>query len=414
LKCAQILALSDVAKRNRRSKDVRALDILHKRLTDAMGFMHKARWNALWLIAIAAIEGERLWLTALGRARPGGARPKHAIKAVDRLLGNGAAHKERFAVYRAIAHLILRDGSHPIVLVDTVEVRAGWFALVASVPFRGRSFPICAHTTRRVKPRRPALRQFLGHLKEIIPTGCRPIFVSDAGFESPWFNAVAERGWDYVGRIRNLTKLQMGGRWMEHSEIHRLATNRAKNLGTVEFPRSAPRPRRAVLSKEPEKKHRHRRNRSGRIGHQDHDHRYRDAAHEPWLLTTSLTARPSTVVAIFAQRMRIEETFRDVKNHRWGWSLRHCGSRTRERLDVLLLVATLGLFMQQLVGVAAENLRLHREHQANTERRRRVLSLFVLGGYVLRARDARVRRPELIAALAEIRAATSVLDQVKG
>ena len=394
---------------------MRALEILHTRLTEAMSFMHKARWNAVWLVALALIDGERLWLTALGRARPGTARRKHAIKAVDRLLGSAALHAQRRAVYGAIAQLILRREARPIVLVDTVEIRVGWFALVASVAFRGRSFPICAHATRRMKPRGPALRQFLGQLHHILPCDCRPIFVTDAGFESPWFEAVEEFGWDYVGRVRNLTKMLVDGEWLGNPALHRRATNRAKNLGLAAFPRSSPRWRRLVLAKKPETKHRRRRSRSGRIGRRKDDRQHAKAAREPWLLATSLTARPSVVVAIFAWRMRIEETFRDVKNHRWGWSLRHCGSRTRRRLDALLLIGAIALFVQQSVGLAAENLGLQREHQANTERRHRVLSLFVLGGLVLRGADLeRVPAASISVALWQIREATKQFNAHEG
>jgi hypothetical protein len=138
--------------------------------------------------------------------------------------------------------------------------------------------------------------------------------------------------------------------------------------------------------------------------HKNDDRNYRRGAHEPWVLTTSLTARPSAVVAAFALRMHIEETFRDVKNLRWGWSLRHCGSRSRNRLEALLLIGAIALLVQQIAGCAAESLELHREHQANTERRRRVLSIFVLGGLVLRGGDAtRLTASALAEAFAQVR-----------
>ena len=389
---------------------MRALEILHTHLTDSLSFMHKARWTALWFAVQALITGERLWLTALGRARPGTARAKHAIKAIDRLVGNVKLHAERHLVYRAIAEMVVRPGSRPVLLVDTVEVRAGWFALVASVPFRGRSFPICAHATRRIKPRAPALVQFLRDLHKVLPPGCRPVFVSDAGFESPWFEAVRAMGWDYVGRVRNNTKFLVDGRWVGNRALHRRATNRAKNLGLILFPKMRhPAYHRMVLAKKPITSHRRRRGRSGRVAHKGIDHRYRRGAREPWLLATSLTSRPDAVVSVFALRMQIEQTFRDAKNFRWGWSLRHCGSRSRRRLDILLLVGALGLLAQQLVGQAAENLGLHREHQANTERRRRVLSIFVLGGLVLRAADVRVTSAAILWALSQLRAETGPL-----
>src|SRR5262249_43518548 len=57
---------------------------------------------------------------------------------------------------------------------------------------------------------------------------------------------------------------------------------------------------------------------------------------EPWLLATSLPhASAATVCDIYATRMQIEETFRDTKNPRFGWSLQHARYRSTRRLDNL-------------------------------------------------------------------------------
>lgn len=37
----------------------------------------------------------------------------------------------------------------------------------------------------------------------MLPPNCRAIFVTDAGFRTPWFKQVKAFGWDWVGRIRN-------------------------------------------------------------------------------------------------------------------------------------------------------------------------------------------------------------------
>lgn len=393
---------------------MRALDILHSRLTEAMDFMHSARWRALWLVARAVITGEQLWLTALGRSRPGSAHVKHSIKAVDRLLGSRQLFADRRLVYRGLASLIIPPGSCPIVLVDVVEIRPRWFALVASVPFAGRSFVVYACVSRCHKPRKPALVRFLRDLGQILPSS-RPVLVTDAGFESPWFDAVASVGWDFVGRVRNATKLLIDGKWVGNKQVHRRATNRARSLGCVAFPRNSPTKRRMVLARKPKSGHRRRYTRGGRIGKRRVDHEQRRNAREPWLLATSLTSRPSIIVAIFARRMRIEQTFRDVKNFRWGWSLRHCGSRSRQRLELLLLIGALALLVQQVIGRAAENLNLAREHQANTERRRRVLSIFVLGGLVLRGADRhRVPQASISVALRQLQKSTAQFDPDDG
>lgn len=47
------------------------------------------------------------------------------------------------------------------------------------------------------------MQKFLDTLAQVLPEGCRPIMVTDAGFRSPWFRNVEALGWSYVGRVRN-------------------------------------------------------------------------------------------------------------------------------------------------------------------------------------------------------------------
>ena len=81
--------------------------------------------------------------------------------------------------------------------------------------------------------------------------------------------------------------------------------------------------------------------------------------------------------------MQIEETFRDTKNHRFGWSLGDVRLSTPERTAVLLTLAALAFLVVTLIGMAAERRGEHRAYQANTERRR-VLSFLVLAAAILR------------------------------
>jgi hypothetical protein len=120
--------------------------------------------------------------------------------------------------------------------------------------------------------------------------------------------------------------------------------------------------------------------------------KHRRGATEPWILATSLNCSPAGVVAIYAKRMQIEQTFRDAKSPRFGVSLSHARTNSVERADVLLLIAALVHALAVLVGLAAERARLHLREQANTVVRRRVLSLASLGRLILaRGKDSIVR-----------------------
>lgn len=364
---------------------MRALEILHDQLQSGMAFLHAKRWRALWCCVQALLIGKQLWLTGLGRQWPTAARRKHGIKAVDRFLGNPEVSRQRFQIAQAlVAYVLPKQCRRPIVLVDTMEIRHKIIAITASLAHNGRALPIWSTITKALRMNAAECRRFLDELKKVFPTdlNLRPVIVTDGGFESAWFDELDRLGWDYAGRVRGQSKILHRGRWLRCQQLHHLATKRPKNLGWAKFPMRNPRQRRLVLSKLPKSRHRRIKTRRGPGNDSNYKH-YRKNAHEPLLLTTSLTSRSVHIVEIYKLRMQIEQSFRDLKCFRWGWSLRHCRTRSRSRLELLLLVASIATIVQQLVGIAGEASHLDRRHQANTVRDRRVLSVFLLGGLLL-------------------------------
>lgn len=360
---------------------------LQRRLHAGLTFMHAQRQQALWRAVEALLVGGKLWLSGLGRFRCAPSQDKHGIKAIDRLLGSRPLHGELVGIYRAIAAWLLR-GREPIVLVDITEIRPGVCALTAALALSGRSLPIYGMVRRKKTiTRRRTLSTFLNRLGSVMPDDVTPIVVTDAGFESPWFDEVEQRGWHYVGRVRHRTRFLYRGQWSSAQDLHSLATSRARSLGSVPFPRQKPRARRLVLSKQRTSKGRVRSNTRRRKGRTANDRRCEKAAREPWLLATSLSCTASTVVQIYAMRMQIEQNYRDTKSHRWGWQLSMSGSRSNQRLEILLLISALGLLAVLAAGAIAELSNHHWRYQANTERSRRVLSWFALGVLILRRDD---------------------------
>ena len=62
--------------------------ILSRLLRCCQPFMHAARWQALHDVALAAVCGKALTLTALALGIARHSSLRHRIKCVDRLLGN--------------------------------------------------------------------------------------------------------------------------------------------------------------------------------------------------------------------------------------------------------------------------------------------------------------------------------------
>jgi hypothetical protein len=107
----------------------------------------------------------------------------------------------------------------------------------------------------------------------------------------------------------------------------------------------------------------------------------RASAHEPLLLAHSPklnTYRADEIVAMYAQRMQIEECFRDTKSVVRGMGFEIGRSTTELRLQALLMVAGLAAFLLWHIGQLGEAEGLHRRFKATT-RVERELSLITLG-----------------------------------
>jgi hypothetical protein len=369
---------------------------------------HCARQEALLKLVRALLSGSKLSVTQLGRHRAGAAYPKLHIKAADRLLGNQHLHAERDGIYRALARTLLAGIQRPLILVDwsDADLRRRWLMIKAAVAVGGRAVSVYEKVYPMKRYNSPKThREFLFALKSILPDGCNPILVTDAGFRGPWFKAVESHGWDWIGRIRNKIKYYRveTQRWQYTDALYKRATARVQHIGEViASPRHGyrfrmylvrayqPRVGRPPLT----------RPQGGRA------RQYRRLHRAPWLIATSLPhSRKSSlrIKRLYAQRMQIEETFRDTKSHRWGFGLNYARCDDGRRLEVLLLIAALASLVLWLVGIHGRLLNWVRRLQANTETRRPVLSTVFVGRQLLSRTDLHITAADLQLALTELR-----------
>lgn len=366
--------------------------VLSRWLDDRSVIGHSTRSAALVRVVRAVLTGGKLSLTHLGRSLRGSAQVKHEIKSVDRLLGNRHLQDERDGVYRAISRTLLSGIKRPVIIVDWSDFELGrqWLMLKAAVPVRGRAISLYERVFPFKRYNSPgAHREFLRALHSILPEGCRPIIVTDAGFRGPWFRAVEAYGWDWVGRIRNKIKYyrEQTGRWCFTDSLYQQATVATRYVGEVALSRRHQYRFKLYLVRAYRPRH-------GRPPHRGPKGpgttMYRRLHKAPWLLATSLPHERGSerrIKQLYSQRMQIEETFRDLKCHRWGFGLRYARCRTAGRLEILLLLGTLATLVAWLVGLAGRALNWHRHLQANTERKREVLSTFFIGRELLRHGD---------------------------
>lgn len=316
--------------------------------------------NLLFAVA-ALLTGRRLTLMELARHWPGAARIGAPLKRADRFLGNPRVQAVRVRLYQAAMAWLLRC-PRPVLIVDWSELKADgqWHLLRAGVVARGRTLTLYeeVHPEHR-KNARAVEAAFLKRLRALLPDRVRPIVVTDAGFRVPWFRAVEALGWHWVGRVRHRARVRPLGLgqalpFMAHQALYRSASRRAVALGVFELTESQRLPCRLVLT---------RRARRGRVHLTRRGHRARASAsrkiarraREPWLLAASLSLAElsgAEIVRLYAKRMQIEQSFRDLKSHRYGCAFEDTLTRDPRRLEMLLLIHALASLAAWLEGLA--------------------------------------------------------------
>lgn len=384
-----------------------AVSLLHKILRSNCAEIHLARLNSLRDAVVGLLNGRRLSIAGVGRAMRPGAKTKHRIKRIDRLVGNRHLELERLSIYRALTCALVGTQPRPLVLVDWSDARAdrSLQLLRASVVVDGRSMTLYeeVHPLRKFD-NRGVRQRFLTRLRDCLPAGCRPILIADAGFRVTWYRQVERMGWDWIGRVRGRAYYRLAGAraWLPVRALYAKARTRPMALGEVELTRDSAHPCRlyAVRQRYQERMHR------TIYGTRRRDNRSRSCARrhtEPWLLATSLHDESAKrICALYRMRTQIEGTFRDLKNAQWGLHLRAHRTRSATRLALLVLLGTLASFAAYLTGLAACHANIHREYQANTSQRR-VLSYVYLGLELLRNADSRIGYAQIRNALTQLR-----------
>lgn len=375
--------------------------MLQRSLRTACATMHATRLRVLWAAVDAITRGGRLTLTGLGRTLRSRTSVKHTIKRMDRLLGNAHLQSERVLIYAAVIQHVLGSQTRPVIVVDWSDLTTDrcWQLLRASLPVGGRAVTLYeeVHPLQKLGNRQ-VQHTFLRSLQQVLPAGVRPILVTDAGFRSPWFRAVEQLGWTFVGRVRNrdLVCFAPASPWIPCKSLYARTSATPKTVGVCDLVRSQSFRCRLVLVKEP-RKHRIHTSVWGQKVRSGHSRKQAASNREPWLLATSpaLADCPAKqIVAFYRTRMQIEEAFRDMKSERYGFGLTGSHTTQRARWTILLLIAALAHLALWLVGLATIQARHHYQYQANTTRHRLVLSAITLGRHVIqRGRD---RLPVLV------------------
>ena len=302
-----------------------------------VGIIHSAS------LAIAAIG------TGLAMAR--GLMPKHAIKQVDRLLSNDKISDRELRA--SWVSFVVGQREELFVAFDWTEFDPDDHATIAAylLTSHGRATPLLWKTIskRTLKRRRNHYEDaLLLELHRLVPEGVRVTLVADRGFgdQKLYEFLHAELDWDYIIRFREIIQVTTRQGETRPARDWLPPSGRATKLsGVTVTHEQAPVPAVVLV----------------------HAKNMKD----PWCLATSradLTA--SQVVKHYGKRFSIEETFRDLKDNRFGLGLyaTHIGSTHRR--DRMLFIAALAHALLTMLGAACERIGLDRMLRANTSKRR--------------------------------------------
>lgn len=140
-------------------------------------------------------------------------------------------------------HVILVDWSH-------ADTQTKYCILRASIVSEGRSLTLYQESAFSFQYHCPKVqKRFLKMLKLILPSDCRPVIVTDAGFKVPWLKAVRNNGWHYISRVRGTAhlKTQDSDEFIPCQSLFKNNQRKSQYLGATELTKSAKYQTHAVL-----------------------------------------------------------------------------------------------------------------------------------------------------------------------
>jgi hypothetical protein len=358
--------------------------------------LHAKRVESLANATVGTLESARLSIHAIGRglAAVEGLVDKHAVKQVDRLIGNeGVDPVELQLVW---ARRAVSGSDELLVNIDWTEFeRDGHSMLVLSLQTsHGRALPLLWQTYSKKALKGNQSRyenELLLRLRDVVEPGVRVVVIGDRGFEDHalfgWLEE--ELNFDFIIRVRAAVivtndqgERRPAGEWVGKGGRMRRLTNarvttKEKSVGQV-------------------------------VVVQD------KGMEDIWCLVAS-DARftGSWVKQRYGKRFSCEETFRDIKDLRFGMGMKWNRVRKPERRDRLMLLAVLAQALLTLLGQAGELVGLDRLLKTNTSKKR-TMSLLRQGlrWYQLLPNMPAQRERKLMAALDELVRADTAANSI--
>jgi hypothetical protein len=359
--------------------------------------MHALRVTSLTNGVLGVLHCAALGIHAIGRALAAarGLDVKHSVKQVDRLLSNRGID-----VWQWFSHwvpFVVAARDKIVVALDWTHFEPDDQATIALylITSHGRATPLMwkTHRLSSLKDRRSEYEtELVDRLHEILPRDIDITVLADRGFgDQELYIYFDTLGWSYVIRFRECIVVtdsdgqsKPAREWVPesgHAKMLRdaLVTQQKTAVGAVVV-------------------------------------KHQKGMKEAWCLATNrIDLNASGVVDLYARRFTIEETFRDLKDPRFGTGLSNVHISRPDRRDRLMLLFAVAHALLTLLGAAGEEAGLDRTLKANTSPKR-ALSLFNQGCFWFSAipnmREERLR--PLMNAFANTIASHAALSQIFG
>ena len=328
--------------------------------------MHAKRVMSLGNAVTGVLEAASLSVHAIGRglALANELEVKSAIKQVDRLLSN--AKLSVWELFPSWVHYLLASREEAVVALDWTEFDADGHATIALhlLTSHGRATPLMwkTHDKGTLRAHRNDHEdELLAYFRDIVPSHVRVTLLADRGFgDQALYTSLAGAHLDFVIRFRDCIHVtDSEGNTTTARELVS-STGRARKLADVRVTHDKTPVAAVVCVRAKNMK-------------------------ESWCLATSRADLDAgKIVKLYGRRFTIEESFRDIKDPRFGLGMSATRVGRPDRRDRLMLISALAQALLTMLGAASEQTGLDRTLKANTVKTR-TMSLFNQGWFWYRA-----------------------------
>jgi len=314
--------------------------------------LHAKRVLSLSNATLGVIHGASLGVATIGRAlaQARGLETKHAIKQVDRLMSNSGI--DVWSLFETWVPSVVGSRPEVVVAMDWTEFDADGQSTIALhlLTKHGRATPLVWKTVQKSELKGERNRHeddVLERLREVLPETVKVTILADRGFgDVKLYELLGRLGFNFVIRFRGNIQVQADSGETKTAAEWVLPSGRARLLRHARVTQANFRVPSLVFVRAPRMK-------------------------EAWFLAASdETASASDLVKLYGRRFTIEESFRDIKDLRFGFGLSACRIGDIARRDRLLFVGAMAVVLLTLLGSAAEDTGLDRTLKANTVKTR--------------------------------------------